>query len=239
VSRVGLVVVSHSAGLAAGVVEVAAQMAPDIIVVPAGGTADGGIGTDFDAVTAALERAESGAGVVLLYDLGSARMVAEMAVEVTDGARLVDAPLVEGTVAAAVAAQGGADVDDVAHAAEEAISVPGGPVATDGVAGDIDIIGSQSLVAATATPPAELTVPLTNKIGLHARPAAMVARAMSQFDARVTVRFGEATADGRSVLALMALGARGGDEIHVSATGPQADDALQTFQDLAARDFDE
>ena len=238
-SRVGLVVVSHSAGLAAGVVEVAAQMAPDVVVVPAGGTADGGIGTDFDAVTAAIERAESGAGVVLLYDLGSARMVAEMAVETTDGARLVDAPLVEGTVAAAVAAQGGADAEEVAHAAEDAISVPGGPVATDGIAGGIDIIGSQSLVVAKPAPPPEVTVPLTNKIGLHARPAAMVARAMSQLDARVTVRFGEATADGRSVLALMALGARGGDEVHVSATGPQADEALRTFQDLAARDFDE
>jgi phosphoenolpyruvate---glycerone phosphotransferase subunit DhaM len=239
VSRVGLVVVSHSAGLAAGVVEVAAQMAPDVIVVPAGGTADGGIGTDFDAVTAALERAESGAGVVLLYDLGSARMVAEMAVEVTENARLVDAPLVEGAVAAAVAAQGGADLDDVAHAAEEAIEVPGGPVAVEGVAGGVDLIGSQSIVAATPTGPPEVTVPLTNKIGLHARPAAMVARAMTQLDARVTVRFGDATADGRSVLALMALGARGGDEVHVSATGRQADEALRTFQDLAARDFDE
>ncbi len=238
-SRVGRVVVSHSAGLAAGVVEVAAQMAPDVIVVPAGGTADGGIGTDFDAVTAAIERAESGAGVVLLYDLGSARMVAEMAVETTEDARLVDAPLVEGAVAAAVAAQGGADIDEVAHAAEDAITVPGGPVATDGVAGGVDIIGSQSIAVATPEPPAEVTVPLTNKIGLHARPAAMVARAMSQLDARVTVRFGEAAADGRSVLALMALGARGGDEVRVSATGPQADEALRTFQDLAARDFDE
>jgi PTS hybrid protein len=239
VSRVGLVVVSHSAGLAAGVVEVAAQMAPDVIVVPAGGTADGGIGTDFDAVAAALERAESGAGVVLLYDLGSARMVAEMAVEVTEGARLVDAPLVEGTVAAAVAAQGGADLDDVAHAALEAVEVPGGPVVAEGVAGGVDIIGSQSIAAAQPTGPAEVVVPLTNEIGLHARPAAMVARAMTQLDARVTVRYGDATADGRSVLALMALGARGGDEVHVSATGPQADEALRTFQDLAARDFDE
>ncbi|MBB4907524.1 dihydroxyacetone kinase phosphoryl donor subunit DhaM [Actinophytocola algeriensis] len=238
-SRVGLVVVSHSAGLAAGVVEVAAQMAPDVIVVPAGGTADGGIGTDFDAVAAALDRAESGAGVVLLYDLGSARMVAEMAVEVTEGARLVDAPLVEGTVAAAVAAQGGADLDDVAHAALEAVEVPGGPVVAEGVAGGVDIIGSQSIAAAQPTAPAEVVVPLTNEIGLHARPAAMVARAMTQLDARVTVRYGDATADGRSVLALMALGARGGDEVHVSATGPQADEALQTFQDLAARDFDE
>lgn len=176
---------------------------------------------------------------MLLYDLGSARMVAEMAVEVTEGARLVDAPLVEGTVAAAVAAQGGADLDDVAHAALEAVEVPGGPVVAEGVAGGVDIIGSQSIAAAQPTAPAEVVVPLTNEIGLHARPAAMVARAMTQLDARVTVRYGDATADGRSVLALMALGARGGDEVHVSATGPQADEALQTFQDLAARDFDE
>ena len=238
-SRVGLVVVSHSAGLAAGVVEVAAQMAPDVTVVPAGGTADGGIGTDFDAVNSALEQADGGAGVVLLYDLGSARMVAEMAVEVAENARLVDAPLVEGAVAAAVAAQGGADLDDVAHAAEEAVGVPGGPVAAEGVAGGVDIIGSQSIATATPEAPAEVTVPLTNKIGLHARPAAMVARAMTQLDARVTVRFGEATADGRSVLALMALGARGGDEVYVSATGAQADEAVRMFQDMAARGFDE
>ncbi|MGB3442535.1 MAG: dihydroxyacetone kinase phosphoryl donor subunit DhaM [Actinophytocola sp.] len=241
-SRVGLVVVSHSAGLAAGVVEVAAQMAPEVTVVPAGGTADGGIGTDFEAVTSALERADDGAGVVLLYDLGSARMVAEMAVEMADDARLVDAPLVEGTVAAAVAAQGGADLDDVAHAAEEAIGMPGGPVVTgevDGLPGGVDIMGSQSIATARPMATVEVIVPLTNEIGLHARPAAMVARAMTGLDARVTVRFGDAIADGRSVLALMALGARGGDEVHVSATGSQADEALRTFQDLAARDFDE
>lgn len=236
-SRVGLVVVSHSAGLAAGVVEVAAQMAPDVTVVPAGGTADGGIGTDFDAVTTAIEQADSGAGVVLLYDLGSARMVAEMAVETAENTRLVDAPLVEGTVAAAVAAQGEADLDDVANAAEDAVGMPGGPVVADGIAGDVDIMGSQSIVTATSSGPAEVTVPLTNEIGLHARPAALVARAMTKFDARVTVRFGETTADGRSVLALMALGARGGDEVHVSATGPQADEALKTFQDLATHNF--
>ena len=124
-SRVGLVVVSHSATLAAGVVEVAEQMAPDVTLVPAGGTADGGIGTDFDAVSRRDRAGGRWAGVVVLYDLGSARMVAEMAVEVADNARLVDAPLVEGTVAAAVSAEGGADVTEVAHAAEDAAGVPG------------------------------------------------------------------------------------------------------------------
>lgn len=247
-SRVGLVVVSHSAGLAEGVVEVAAQMAPDVVVIPAGGTMDGGIGTDYDLVTAALERAESGSGVILLYDLGSARMIAEMAVELTENAKLVDAPLVEGAVAAAVAAQSEADLTEVAHAAEDAAGVPGltapdtvKPVDTGetpvGVVGAVDLMGSMNVAAGESPVPAEVVVTLTNEIGLHARPAAMVARAMTVLDAQVTVRFGEAAADGRSVLALMALGARGGDEVHVSATGPQAGEALSTFQDLAARDF--
>jgi phosphoenolpyruvate---glycerone phosphotransferase subunit DhaM len=242
-SRVGLVVVSHSAGLAAGVVEVAAQIAPDVVVVAAGGTADGGVGTDFDAVSAALERADSGAGVVVLYDLGSARMVAEMAVELVDNARLVDAPLVEGAVAAAVAAQSSADLAEVVHAAEDAAGVPGltaPETVIDEVApvvGDVDVMGSMKLATGESTQPAAVTVALTNEIGLHARPAAVVARAMTSLDATVTVTFGESSADGRSVLALMALGARGGDEVTVTATGPQAQEALTTFADLAARDF--
>ena len=120
VSRVGLVVVSHSAKLADGVVEVAAQMAPDVTVVAAGGLPGGGIGTDFDAVDAALDRAEGGAGVVVLYDLGSARMIAETALEAREGAAatLVDAPLVEGAVAAAVTASAGLALDDVEQAAK-------------------------------------------------------------------------------------------------------------------------
>jgi PTS hybrid protein len=238
VSLVGLVVVSHSSRLAAGVVEVAEQMAPNVDVVPAGGTAEGGIGTDFDAVVAAIERADEGAGVVVLYDLGSARMVAEMAVEVADNARLADAPLVEGAVAAAVSAEGGANLDEVAQAAEEAADTP----KVSPVAAGVDIAGGMSVAAGKLPEPAgtaEVTVTLTNEIGLHARPAATVAKAMTGFDAAVTVHFGESTADGRSVLALMALGARGGDEVRVTATGPQADDALRTFEEMAANNFGE
>jgi PTS hybrid protein len=242
-SRVGLVVVSHSAGLAEGVVEVAAQMAPDVVVVAAGGTEDGGVGTDYDAVTAALARADSGAGTAVLYDLGSARMVAEMAVELVDNARLVDAPLVEGTVAAAVAAQSEADLAEVVHAAEDAAGVPGLTAPDTTVAppviGDVDLMGSMKVAAVDSVAPAEATITLTNEIGLHARPAAMVARAMTTLDATVAVTFGDTTADGRSVLALMALGARGGDEVTVSATGPEAQEAVTTFQEMAARNFED
>jgi phosphoenolpyruvate---glycerone phosphotransferase subunit DhaM len=222
-NRVGLVVVSHSAKLAEGVVEVAAQMAPDVTVVAAGGAPDGGIGTDFEAVDAAVDRAQAGAGVVLLYDLGSARMVAELALESRadpDAALLVDAPLVEGTVAAAVAAQGGAPLAEVAAAARTAA---GEEVAAEPPAGEAE----------------QTRVRLANEVGLHARPAALLARSLSDVDAQVTVRLGDASADGRSVLALMALGARKGDELTVSATGPAAADALRMVEDLVARDFDE
>jgi phosphoenolpyruvate---glycerone phosphotransferase subunit DhaM len=227
---VGLVVVSHSARLAEGVVEVAAQMAPDVSVLAAGGTADGGIGTDLDAVSTAVAGADRGAGVVLLYDLGSARMVAEMAVELLpepDRAALVDAPLVEGAVAAAVAAQGGSDLAAVAAAAHTALaeSADQGPADTQ----DDDDPGE----------PARARFRLTNEIGLHARPAALLARTLAGVDASVTVRFGERSADAASVLALMSLGARGGDEIEVSAVGPRAEEALGRVAELVARDFDE
>lgn len=213
---VGLVIVSHSAKLAEGLAELAGQMAPDVAVLAAGGS-NGGLGTDFEAVTAAIEAAQSGSGVVVLFDLGSAQMVADMAAESVDGdVRVVDAPLVEGAVAAAVAAQGGGDVTAVAAAAE------GGSPASE--------------PAAEAT---TIEVKLTNEIGLHARPAATLARELTGIDATVTVRFGAASADARSVLALLSLNARGGDTVTVSASGPAAAQALDRVRALAARNFDE
>lgn len=216
-SRVGLVVVSHSARLAEGVVELAGQMAPDVMVVAAGGTADGGIGTDFEAVEAALASADTGAGIVVLYDLGSARMVADLAVEAYPAtAVVVDAPLVEATVAAAVAAQGERDLDAVADTARAAAAPP----------------ADEAVPAAAST-----RITLTNEVGLHARPAGLLARTLSDVDAAVTVRFGDRSADATSVLAVMGLGARGGDEVDVSATGPQADEALRRVAHLAERGF--
>ncbi len=78
---VGLVVVSHSEKIADGAVELAAQMAPDVVIIAAGGTDDGRIGTSLEKVMAALEQAAGGNGVVVLTDLGSAVMTAESAME--------------------------------------------------------------------------------------------------------------------------------------------------------------
>lgn len=130
---VGIVVVSHSRELAQGLVDIAAQMAPMVRIVAAGGTPDGRIGTSSDITTAAIAAADTGDGVVLLYDIGSAFLTAETVVELLDPATaarvvIVDAPLVEGAVAAAVAAQTGGDLRTVLAAALEARAAhgPGG-----------------------------------------------------------------------------------------------------------------
>jgi dihydroxyacetone kinase phosphotransfer subunit len=121
---VGIVVVSHSSDLARGVAELAGQVAgPDVRIEAAGGSPDGTLGTDAELVRLALERADTGSGAIVLGDLGSAILTVRHVLEQngTNGrVVLVDAPLVEGAVAAAVVASVGSELADVARAAEEA-----------------------------------------------------------------------------------------------------------------------
>ncbi|QCJ48277.1 MULTISPECIES: dihydroxyacetone kinase phosphoryl donor subunit DhaM [Haloprofundus] len=120
---VGLVVVSHSGKAAEGICEIAAQMGGgDARIEPAGGGPDGDIGTSVDRIEAAIADAADGDGVVVLVDLGSAVMNAEVAMEMSDSnVRIADAPILEGTLNAAVEASGSkATLDSVVEAAEEA-----------------------------------------------------------------------------------------------------------------------
>ncbi len=121
---VGIVVVSHSADLAAGLATLASQMAgPDVRIEAAGGLPDGSLATDEDRVRAAIKAADQGAGVVILGDLGSAILTVRHVLERHNGngtVRLVDAPIVEGAVAAAVTASANMPLDDVARSAEDA-----------------------------------------------------------------------------------------------------------------------
>jgi PTS hybrid protein len=121
--QVGIVLVSHSARLAEGAADLAAQVGGGTVtVIAAGGTDDGGLGTSAAKVERALRLADGGAGVVVLPDLGSAVLTVRALIEeVPDLAvTLADAPFVEGAVAATVAAAAGADLTAVAKAAEEA-----------------------------------------------------------------------------------------------------------------------
>jgi PTS hybrid protein len=125
-ARVGIVLVSHSAALAAGTAELASQIsAGAVAIVPAGGTDDDRLGTSIDRVRAALLAADSGAGVVILPDLGSSvltvrALLAEEDNDLPGPLAVADAPFVEGAVAATIAAAVGADINAVASAAEEA-----------------------------------------------------------------------------------------------------------------------
>ena len=127
---VGIVVVSHSARIAEGTVELARQMAgPDLRIEAAGGIADGSLGTDATAIMAAIEAADTGAGVVVLADLGSAVLATQTALEllgedVAARVRLSGGPLVEGAVVAALQASIGDALDAVPAAAEAAASLP-------------------------------------------------------------------------------------------------------------------
>ena len=119
---VGLVVVSHSAKAAEGICEVATQMASGASIEPAGGGNDGSLGTSVDRIQEAIEAADDGDGVVLLVDLGSAVMNAELAVEMSEAeVRIADAPVLEAAVNAAVEATSKkATLDSVLESAEEA-----------------------------------------------------------------------------------------------------------------------
>ncbi len=232
---VGLVIVSHSTALAEGVVALAREMGgEEVAIEAAGGMEDGAIGTDAERVRGAIGRARSDDGVLVLMDLGSALMSAEIAVEMADPdggpILLSDAPLVEGAVAAAASARGGATLDEVAREARGAIRMKS------------EQLGGGEPDPDPAQPPAdlgsaeELRLRVENRLGLHARPAARFVGALRGLDAEVQVSNatqGRGPADGRSLTGLAVLGVRGGDEIRVLARGPEAAAALDALRALA------
>jgi dihydroxyacetone kinase phosphotransfer subunit len=121
---VSLLIVSHSAQLAAGVKEFAEQVAGGKVhIVDAGGAADGTLGTSVDRIQERLQQVVSPDGTLVLVDLGSAVLSVEMAIEAlgADRVQISDAPLVEGAYLAAIEASAeGATLEQVAEAALQA-----------------------------------------------------------------------------------------------------------------------
>ncbi len=234
--RVALVLVSHSHELAVGASDLAAQMAPGVLILEAGGMGDGGLGTDYAKIEQAIERAAAGErGVVVLADLGSAVLTTEAVLEdvdpqVASRVRLVDAPFVEGAVAAAVTAHGGAGLQEVAASAAHAAASFGpaqAPSPEAAVPVEADDGADDGVVRATRT--------LLNPLGLHARPAAVVARMIAGFDATVAVNGVNAA----SVLELMKLGATQGAQLRIEASGAQAREAVEALTDAIDSGFGE
>jgi phosphocarrier protein FPr len=241
---VGLVLVSHSWKLAEGAAELAREMGgPDVKLETAGGldAPEHPIGTDAVLVLQAIERAWSEDGVVVLMDLGSAVLSAEMAVEMLPDERrsrvlLCEAPFIEGAVAAAVTAKLGATAEQVAAEARGGLAPKIAHLGGDeprptagGEGGTLDTAGTRSI-----------RLVVRNPHGLHARPAARFVQVASGFDADVrvaNVTSGRGPVTARSLNAVATLGVGTGDEIEVLAAGGEADRALEAIRALAEDDF--
>ncbi|WP_431277456.1 dihydroxyacetone kinase phosphoryl donor subunit DhaM [Leifsonia poae] len=236
--RVGIVFVSHSSQIAEGLVALAGQMAEAVPLVAAGGTDDDGIGTSFLKVTDAIAQAQKGAGVVVISDLGSALLIAETVHDtLPDDDRervvVVDVPFIEGGVAAAVAAEGGADLRAVVEAAESARSAwadsPGADATRADETGD-DASGNS---AAPARYVREVT--LKNRDGLHARPAAEFVKLANTFPVKVTVN----GKDAKSLLGIMSLGLTVGKTAEIASEDADGTSAVDALADLVETGFGE
>jgi phosphoenolpyruvate-protein phosphotransferase/dihydroxyacetone kinase phosphotransfer subunit len=243
VPGVGLVVVSHSRTLARSAVALAAEMlhGRPLRIEVAAGLDESTFGTDAVAIMEAIERADSPAGVVVLMDLGSAVLSAELALDLLQDpslrarVTLSPAPLVEGLVVAAVAAAGGASRAEVAAEARDALMGKSGHLSTpgEGIAPDERDGGVGEVVGVFS---------VENPHGLHARPAARLVSEVRALDASVRLR--NLTTDGPAVPAgslsrVATLAALRGHEVEVRASGPQAQEAVEHLLTLAARRFDE
>lgn len=244
---VGLVIVSHSAKLAEGVAELARAMAgPEARIAAAGGTAapDNPLGTSVELISDAIAEVYSSAGVLVLMDLGSAILSAEMAVEFLPAEQrahilLCEAPLVEGALAAAVQAKLGSPLAQVAAEARAGLA----PKVAQLAPFQEERINKQaegSIISASDLPPSSLTLTVHNRLGLHARPAARFVQTASRFNAEVRVTnlsTGRGPVNAKSINSVATLGVRFQHQIQITAAGPEAAAGLAALQTLADENF--
>jgi phosphoenolpyruvate-protein phosphotransferase/dihydroxyacetone kinase phosphotransfer subunit len=242
-SLVGIVIVSHSRALARAAVALASEMLHDrpVRIAVAAGLDEVTLGTDAVRIEEAIQEVDSPEGVVVLMDLGSAVLSAELALDlledpaVRERVILSAAPMVEGLVVAAVAAAGGAGRKEVAAEAHSALMGKAahlsGPEETSPPTLNT---GEQAEAVAVFT--------VANRHGLHARPAARLVSEMRGLDARVRLRnltTGAGPVPAASLSRVATLAALQGHRVEILASGPQAPEAIDHLLALAARHFDE
>lgn len=250
---VGIVVASHSTRLAEAAVDLALEMVagdrPPIAI--AAGAGEDVIGTDAARIAEGIAAVASQSGVLVLMDLGSAILSAEMALELLEDqsttVRLSAAPFVEGLLAAVVVAATGASLDEVERAAASSLEAKTSQLADPGPAGRLPSDGEQDPDGtpeppAPAAPDANADVVLVNRNGLHARPVAAVVAAVASHDALVTLtnlRTGTGPVSAASPTALATLAARAADTVRVEGRGPHARAAVDAVRTLVESGFGE
>ncbi|AKG21807.1 phosphoenolpyruvate--protein phosphotransferase [Calothrix sp. 336/3] len=231
---VGIVIIAHSQQLAAGIREMAAQMVQgrvSLAVAAGSENLQNTLGTDAIQVYEAIASVFHDDGVVILMDLGSAITSAEMALEYLSPehqqkVHLCAAPLVEGAIAAVIAAAARKNVMEVIAAAQGALAAK---ITRLGLT-----TGSQNLK--------EIRLLVTNQLGLHARPASKFVTTAAKFQAQIKVKNSTKNTDfvrADSINQVVTLGVMSGDEILVTAQGMEADAALQALETLVVTNFGE
>ena len=240
---VGIVVVSHSHALARAAVALAAEMlhGRPVPIAVAAGLDEVTLGTDAVRIKEAIQEVDSPAGVVVLMDLGSAVLSAELALDLIDDPKVRErvvlsaAPLIEGLVVAAVAAAGGAGRKEVAAEAHSALMGKDAQLSNpEDTSPPTPVASEQADVVAVFT--------VANRHGLHARPAARLVSEMRGLDASVRLRnltIGTGPVPAASLSRVATLAALQGHQVEISASGPQAPEAIDHLLALAARNFDE
>ncbi len=243
---VNILLVSHSFQLAQGVAELVRQMAPSEsvkIAVAAGiGENNQDLGTNAAEIMEKLIELQSPAGILVLMDLGSALLSTDMALEMLEedqkaNIRMCPAPFVEGAIAAGVQANMGADLDAVYREAMSALLAKQEQIAP-GSAGPLAI----EKAAPESADQSEFSVVVSNASGLHARPAAVFAKTISSYDAKVTVT-NQSENKGplhiNGLIAVMLLAAKKGDTLKIQAEGSQKNEVLAALAELFRNNFGE
>jgi phosphocarrier protein FPr len=243
---VGLVIVSHSAQLAAGVKELAGQMTQGKTrIAAAGGAADDILGTSADKILEAIQSVDGPDGVLVLLDLGSAILSAEFALELLDDeqrnrVRLSFAPLVEGAVAAALEASLGRSLAQVQKEAEKTASFeqlqklkPLTPIEGESaeVAPPIEGVSAEGHSQLSAQ------LILTNPTGLHARPASLFVQTAASYQANIHASGRNKETDATSIVGVLSLGLRQGDALTIRASGQDAQAAIDALSELVRANF--
>ncbi|MEH2394316.1 MAG: phosphoenolpyruvate--protein phosphotransferase [Nostoc sp.] len=245
---IGIVIVSHSKQLALGVRELAAQMDHgQVPIAVAAGIEDpeNPLGTDPIQVYEAIASVFSDDGVLVLMDLGSALLSAEMAIEFLPEAQqqkvyLCEAPLVEGAIAAVVAAAAGRDIHQVMAEARGALQAKATQLGV--VNRPSSVVNSNTPTTNGESPTPEIRLIVSNRLGLHARPAAQFVATAARFQSQILVQNLTKNTElvrGDSINQVTTLGVRQGHELMITATGSDANEALAALQALFANNFGE
>ncbi|MFC5081019.1 Phosphoenolpyruvate-protein phosphotransferase [Vibrio thalassae] len=240
---VGIVVVSHSRLLAEGVAELATQMTQgkaNIAIAAGVDDPENPIGTDAIAVMGAIEQVCDQDGAVVLMDLGSALLSTEMALEllddeIRDKVALVSAPIVEGTMAASVAAAAGLSIEAVIAEASSALDVKKEHLGEENAPQAVNVVPE----LADDVNALSFEWDVKNPHGIHARPAAAIVGCLAPFSCDMYLEKAGQRVSAKSLNSIAKLGVRCDESITFYASGSDAQQALEAFIGLANDHFGE